>query len=134
MYNAAQRTYYKEDDILKDFFEKTSFLAGKAGNFSKVPLRTVQSWVEKGLLVPAISDTKGTGDKRLFNIWNCIEIGIIKTLADGRVSIKLIKEIMDFLRVEFNVPLSFQIPVPINNPLKSMVEADKAILFNWVNR
>jgi len=84
--------------LIREHFKDASFLAGKAGSFSGVPLRTVQSWVEKGLLTPEIADTTGTGSKRLFNLWNCIEIGIIKSLAGSRISMKLIKGIMDDMR------------------------------------
>ena len=115
-------------DKLKD----TSFLAGKAGSFSGVPLRTVQSWVEKGLLTPDIADTTGTGSKRLFSVWNCIEIGIIKSLADSRISMKLIKEIikeiMDFLRTKWNIPDGLSVPAGETTPLKLLVKGERAKL------
>ena len=76
----------------------SSFFAGKAGSFSGVPLRTVQSWTEKGLIVPEIADTAGTGSKRLYSILNCIEIGIIKSLADSRLSLKFIKKALEYIR------------------------------------
>jgi len=83
--------------------QEYSFMAGKAGSFSGVPLRTVQSWTEKGLVIPDIAESTGTGSKRLYSVFNCIEIGIIKSLTNSRLSLKLINEIMETLRTEISI-------------------------------
>ena len=93
----------KQIGSLYRFYEPlkgSAFLTGKAGSFSGVPKRTVQYWTERNLITPEIADTTGTGSKRLYSTFNCIEIGIIKSLADSRLPIKLIRSIMTFLRKE----------------------------------
>jgi hypothetical protein len=80
--------------------ESVGFLSKKAGSFSGVEQRTVQLWTERGLISPDIADTTGTGQRRLYGVLNCIEIGIIQSLAKERLSFKLIREIMAFLRGE----------------------------------
>jgi DNA-binding transcriptional MerR regulator len=73
------------------------FLSKQAGSFSGVGQRTVQTWTEKGLIKP-YADTTGTGQRRKYDILNCIEIGIVEALARERLGLKLIRRIMDFLR------------------------------------
>jgi hypothetical protein len=80
--------------------EGLGFLSKKAGSFSGVEQRTVQLWTERGLISPDIADTSGTGQRRLYGVLNCIEIGIIRSLAQERLSFKLIREIMAYLRAQ----------------------------------
>jgi len=75
--------------------EGMTFLSKKAGSFSDVPQRTVQTWTEKGLIE---SETTGTGDRRRYTVLNCIEIGIIAALAKDRVSFDVISQVMKALR------------------------------------
>ena len=77
--------------------EDRLFFSKQAGSFSGVPQRTVQSWSEKGLLSAAEDTTGGTGNRRKYNVWNCIQIAIIKALADGRVRLETIAGIMNDL-------------------------------------
>ncbi|WP_419659684.1 MerR family transcriptional regulator [Desulfosarcina variabilis] len=80
-------------------WKKGPFTSGVAGKPSGVALRTVQSWVEKGLVIPVKEGAK-SGDKHEFSVTNCVEIGFIKGLADSGLPIKSIKVIMDWLRGE----------------------------------
>jgi len=91
----------KQSSRLYHFYKPlkdSTFLTGEAGSFSDVPKRTVQYWTEKGLITPEIADTTGTGSKRLYSVFNCFEIAIIKSLTRSRLSLKFIKKVMDFLR------------------------------------
>jgi len=74
--------------------EKT-YLSKNAGKFSETPQRTVQAWTERGLV---FSETTGTGDRRRYTVFNCIEIGVIAALASDRLSFKAIDQIMSELR------------------------------------
>jgi len=74
------------------------FLSKKAGEIAGVPQRTVQSWTEKGLIIPDISDTTGTGDRRRYSIVNVIELAVIKALSRERLSYKAIRGITEFLQ------------------------------------
>ena len=78
-----------------DNLTEKQFMSKKAGRFSGVPISTVQHWTEKGLVV---SETTGTGDRRKYSILNCVEIGLIKRMADDRLSFKYIAQVMDFFR------------------------------------
>jgi len=78
--------------------KKNSFYTKKAGSFSDVPPRTVQSWTEKGIVTPDIADTTGTGSKRLYSVRNCIEIGIIKSLTENRLSLTIAAKIIEYLK------------------------------------
>ena len=72
------------------------FLSAKAGSFSGVPQRTVQAWTEKGLV--GSTGTTGSGKRRRYSVLNCVEIAIVQSLAQDRLSIKLIGIIMEKLR------------------------------------
>jgi DNA-binding transcriptional MerR regulator len=78
--------------------------ATAAGSFSGVKLRTVQTWTDKGLL---IAETEGKGDRRKYDALQCIEIGIIATLSEITLPLKIIKKIMDDLRNKGN-PLTLK--------------------------
>lgn len=78
--------------------KRSTTLASAAGSLSDVPLRTLQSWVDKKLIIPEVPAEHGTGSKHLFNGINCIEVGIIKALTKERFGLKVIKEAMNYLR------------------------------------
>ena len=71
------------------------FEATAAGSFSGVKLRTIQAWTTEGLL---LTDTYGKGQKRQYDVLDCIEIGVIATLSEISISRKIIKKIMSELR------------------------------------
>lgn len=104
---------------MKEPIKKLNALAGtfyfskKAGSFSGAAQRTIQTWTEKGL----ISDpgTTGTGIRRKYTALNCIEMAIIKALADMRIGLPIIKEVMEVLRR--------------NNNLLGFLKLDYAFLF-----
>ena len=73
------------------------FFSKKAGSFSGIPQRTVQRWTEGGLISPAEDTAGGTGNRRKYNILNCIQIAITKALTDGRVRISTVSDIMERL-------------------------------------
>ena len=75
--------------------DKKEFYTKRAGGFSGVNMRTLQTWVEYGLLK---AKTEGTGDRRKFSPMQCIEIALVKTLSKKQISFKLIKKFMRSLR------------------------------------
>jgi len=74
------------------------FLSKKAGKIAGVPQRTVQSWTEKGLIIPDISDTTGTGDRRRYSITNVIELAVLKALSRERLSYHAIRGVAKYLQ------------------------------------
>jgi DNA-binding transcriptional MerR regulator len=56
----------------------------------------VQTWTDKALV---IAETEGKGDRRKYDVLQCIEIGIIATLSEITIPLKIIKKIMDDLRI-----------------------------------
>lgn len=88
----------KRKSIIPYNLRNRGWLSKAAGSFSHTPQRTVQLWTERGCIVPEISDTTGTGDRRLYSVKNCIEIGIIRSLSRLRLSHKLINLVMFGLR------------------------------------
>lgn len=71
------------------------FEATVAGSFSGVKLRTIQAWTTEKLL---ITDKYGRGQRRRYDVLDCIEIGIIATLAEIQIPRRIIRNIMDELR------------------------------------
>ena len=69
------------------------FLSHEVGIHLAIPQRTIQGWTEKGL-ISASKGTKGTGDRRLYSIFNLIEIGTIKNLRNLGLSIRLIEKML----------------------------------------
>lgn len=83
---------------MKRDFREGLYLSKQAGAFCGMPQRTVQARTEDGCIVPAKDTRTGTGDRRSYSILNCIELGIIKSLSDRRVSLKRVKGVMNHLR------------------------------------
>jgi DNA-binding transcriptional MerR regulator len=83
--------------LIPDHLKDVGFLSKKAGSFSGVPQRTVQLWTEKGLIKPEIADSTGTGNRRLYSVYNCIEIALIRSISESGLSYRIIRQIMEFL-------------------------------------
>jgi len=115
-----------------------SYFSKKAGSFSGTPQSTVQLWTEKGLITPEVSDTTGTGKRRLYSPLNVIEIGIIRELSDRRISHKAIAEVMSFLhryeetlRVNVAGGITYEhsrVGSEISN-LQKLLNAERALVF-----
>ena len=61
------------------------FLSKEAGRLAGgVPQRTLQSWTEKGLIIPSIKDTSGTGNRRLYGPENIKEISAYRVFLEGQ--------------------------------------------------
>lgn len=78
--------------------KQDTFYTKMAGSFSDVPPRTVQSWTEKGIVVPDVANTTGTGSKRLYGVRNCIEIGLAKSLTENRLPLSIVGQIIKYMR------------------------------------
>ncbi len=61
------------------------YLSKEAGKLAGgVPQRTLQSWTEKGLIVPEIKGTTGTGNRRRYSLKNVIEITAYKNFLNNQ--------------------------------------------------
>ena len=76
-----------------------------AGAPSGVPQPTVQQWTDKGYI---LSPTDGTGDRREYTVFNCIEIGVVRSLAATRLPSKHISKVMKALRGWPGTPLTLE--------------------------
>jgi len=83
--------------MIKEFIPPAygPFEATAAGAFSGVKLRTIQAWTTEKLL---ITDKYGRGQRRRYDVLDCIEIGIIATLTEIQIPRRIIKYIMAQLR------------------------------------
>ena len=70
-----------------DHFKGVTWLSKKAGSFSDVPQRTVQNWTEAGYIKPSSGETTGSGDRRRYDVMNCIQIAIIQSLRREKASL-----------------------------------------------
>ena len=66
-----------------------------------VSLRQLQHWDEKGLIKPSIREAAGKGTIRLYSYTDLIQLRVIKTLRDNRISLQKIWGSLEYLRSHF---------------------------------
>ena len=68
---------------MSEICKNNGFLSKEAGRLAGgVPQRTLQSWTEKGLILPSIKDTSGTGSRRLYGPENIKEISAYRIFLE----------------------------------------------------
>lgn len=66
-----------------------------------VSLRQVQHWDETGLVKPSIREAAGKGTIRLYSYIDLIQLKVVKTLRDHRVSLQKIRRSLEYLQSHF---------------------------------
>jgi DNA-binding transcriptional MerR regulator len=66
-----------------------------------VSLRQLQHWDEKGLIKPSIREAAGKGTIRLYSYTDLIQLRVVKTLRDNRISLQKILRSLEYLRSHF---------------------------------
>src|SRR4030065_2561770 len=78
-----------------------SFNTKMACKIIGVSLRQVQHWDEKGLIKPSIREAAGKGTIRLYSYTDLIQLRVIKTLRDNRISLQKILRSLAHLQSHF---------------------------------
>ena len=78
------------------------FTKKQAHEITGLPLRSIQYYTERGVIVPEVDPGEGKGSKRLYSKKNLVEIGIIKCLSDYQLAFPVVKRVMGFLK--FPIP------------------------------
>jgi len=76
---------------------KSQMWVGEVSGQLDIPVRTIQQWVEKGLVVPE-KGTRGTGDKCVYDVQNVLDIYTIKILTTAGMNLKMVKMIFKLSR------------------------------------
>ena len=66
-----------------------------------VSLRQLQHWDEKGLVKPSIREAAGKGTMRLYSYTDLIQLRVVKTLRDNRISLQKILRSLEYLQSHF---------------------------------
>ena len=66
-----------------------------------VSLRQLQHWDEKGLVKPSIREAAGKGTMRLYSYIDLIQLRVVKTLRDNRISLQKILRSLEYLQSHF---------------------------------
>lgn len=74
-------------------FEGEEYMAQAAADINEVPLRTLQDWCKKGLLD---WPSQGTGNRRKFNAYDLVLIGLCKSLLEKGFKAELIRKAVLF--------------------------------------
>jgi DNA-binding transcriptional MerR regulator len=63
-----------------------------------ITYRQLDYWARTGLLLPSISDAKGSGSQRLYSYTDLVQLKVIKRLLDAGVSLHAARKAIDCLR------------------------------------
>ena len=66
-----------------------------------VSLRQVQHWDERGLVKPSVREAAGKGTIRLYSYTDLIQLRVVKTLRDHRISLQKIGRSLEYLQSHF---------------------------------
>lgn len=64
-----------------------------------ISYRQLDYWARTNLLRPSISDAKGSGSQRLYSYRDLVELKVIKSLLDAKVSLQSARTAVEYLRV-----------------------------------
>jgi hypothetical protein len=79
--------------IVSDKFRKAE-IAGFLGR----PIRTITSWVDRGIVIPDVEPSQGKGIERIYSYRNVIEFGMIELMSKMDITLKEIGIILETLR------------------------------------
>lgn len=66
-----------------------------------ISLRQIQHWDEIGLVKPSIREAAGKGSIRLYSYTDLIQLKVVKTLRDHRISLQKIRRSLEYLQSHF---------------------------------
>jgi DNA-binding transcriptional MerR regulator len=78
-----------------------SFNTKTASKIVGVSLRQLQHWDEKGLIKPSIREASGRGTTRLYSYTDLIQLKLVRTLRDNRISLQKIRRSLEYLQSHF---------------------------------
>lgn len=90
-----------------------------------VQYRTLQSWVERGLLQPSVQRSTGTGTRNVFDAEDAVTVCILVDLRAAGVSFETLERAADRLRTTRSA-LSRQAMVVLNGDVRVVFSRDEA--------
>jgi len=78
-----------------------SFNTKMACKIVGISLRQVQYWDETGLVKPSVREAAGRGTIRLYSYTDLIQLKVVKTLRDHRISLQKIGRSLEYLQSHF---------------------------------
>jgi DNA-binding transcriptional MerR regulator len=78
-----------------------SFNTKTSSKIIGVSLRQLQHWDEKGLIKPSVREASGKGTIRLYSYTDLIQLRVVKTLRDNRISLQKIRRSLEYLQSHF---------------------------------
>jgi len=78
-----------------------SFNTKTASKIVGISPRQMQHWDETGLVNPSVREAAGKGTIRLYSYTDLIQLRVVKTLRDNRISLQKIRRSLEYLRSHF---------------------------------
>jgi DNA-binding transcriptional MerR regulator/predicted RNase H-like HicB family nuclease len=78
-----------------------SFNTKTASKIIGVSLRQLQHWDEKGFIKPSIREASGKGTIRLYSYTDLIQLRLVRTLRDNRISLQKTRRSLEYLQSHF---------------------------------
>jgi len=63
-----------------------------------ITYRQLDYWARTGLLLPSITDAKGSGSQRVYSYTDLVQLKVVKRLLDSGVSLRAARKAIDCLR------------------------------------
>ena len=74
------------------------FTTGDAAVLSGLAPKTIANLVDRGVVVPEIAEAHGAGSRRLFSLWNVVELGVVDVLRSLHLPERVTRPALDMLR------------------------------------
>ena len=91
---------------IDDLPEEPGFRGPQVCAVVGITYRQLDYWARTGLLVPSISDARGSGSQRRYSYGDLVELKVIKQLLDGGISLQRARQAVECLRSVLEVDLS----------------------------
>jgi DNA-binding transcriptional MerR regulator len=79
-------------------FRPTGYRGPQVCSIVGITYRQLDYWARTRLLLPSISDAKGSGSQRLYSYTDLVQLKVIKRLLDAGVSLHAARKAIDCLR------------------------------------
>jgi len=75
-----------------------SFTAKQVRSLTDIPYQTLNTWVKTNFITPSVSDTSGTGNKRLWSFQDIVAIKTAVLLRQSGVSQQALKRVISYIQ------------------------------------
>jgi DNA-binding transcriptional MerR regulator len=71
-----------------------------------ITYRQLDHWIRTDLVAPSIAEAHGSGSQRLFSYRDLVELKVVKSLLDGGLTLKAVRDVITYLREDLGGDLA----------------------------